>query len=531
MKNINIGHLMEVAAELALREFRRYELGSSGYSRRELYLKYVSLARKNYLRIFWRKLNEFAFRSYRGQCREPLSLGSLRYCFMFRRSDSMKLIDVDSWLQVALSNTSYFLTETKGKVYITATDMGTYPVNMSADRLLDMINAYDAYMSTDIDSFVKDVMISCNAQIKADELLTAAAESMVADLIKGKHIGLSMHEHKDRVYCKVEVLNCWNKQVSFRTTLETFRKDFLVNCHKARISVNIRKDNEQMLKAAAKKNPVYEILGKASFLKNVDICPMTRNKTTVDGALRFDGDPADIFKLGSRRNYNSYAFDEFCDKELASHLLHSPNLLCMLCFAPVTEKNPIVMDIDGKSVKFTMVDFECDGEVVKLFSKDHDIILLLDSVFTEYLSFGKQKGIDGSTYAKHYSKMASTMNELGLEFTGDSLQSANGVTRLHAKGLAKMLSHAVGFADHYSMWKGMLKVYYGSILYRFPDHMDGGKLASYTKAHESWCKGLNSMLGSRANVKVIKTPFIYQDVFSGRNSGCLPERVKEFYGF
>ena len=126
---------MEVAAELALREFRRDELGSSGYSRREFYLKYVSLARKNYLRIFWRKLNEFALRSYRGQCREPLSLGSLRYSFMLRRSGSMKLVDVDSWLQVALRNTSYFLTQTGRKVYITATDMGTYPVNMPADRL------------------------------------------------------------------------------------------------------------------------------------------------------------------------------------------------------------------------------------------------------------------------------------------------------------------------------------------------------------------------------------------------------------
>ena len=529
MKNVNIGHLMEVASELALREFRREELGSAGYSRREFYLKYVTLARKNYLRIFWGKLNQLALRSYRGQCHEPLSLGSLRYSFMLRRSDSMKLVDVDSWLQVALRNTSYFLTQTGRKVYITATDMGTYPVNMPADRLLDMINAYDAYLSTDIDSLVKDVMTSCNAQIKAEEVLTAAVESIVADLIKGKHLGLSMRQHKDRLYCKVTVLNHWNKQVSFRTTLETFRNDFLVNCHKARISVNIRKDNEQMLKAAAEKNPVYEIFSKASFLKDVDICPMTRNKMALTGSLRFDGDIADIFKLGSRRDYNYYELDRFCEKEIASHLLHSPNLLYMLCFAKVSETTPIVMDIDGKPVKFTMVDFECDGEVVKLFSKDHDIILLLDSGFTEYLSFGKQSGIDRSAYANRYAKMASSMEELGLKFTGDSLQAAEGVTRLHAKGLAKMLSHAVDFGRKFSKWKGLLKVYYGSILYRFPDHMDGGKLASYTKAHKIWCKGLNSMLGSRSNVKVLTTPFIYQDVFSGQNSGCLSERVKEFY--
>lgn len=68
MKNSDFGHIVEVVSELALREFKREELSSSGYSRREFYLKYLTLVRKNYIRIFWSKLNQLATYSYGCQC-------------------------------------------------------------------------------------------------------------------------------------------------------------------------------------------------------------------------------------------------------------------------------------------------------------------------------------------------------------------------------------------------------------------------------------------------------------------------------
>lgn len=545
MKNSYTEHLIEVAAELALRDFKRVELSTYNIRRKEFYSKYEKLARKNYIKIFWRKLNELALHAYRGQSSEALTLDSIRYCFMFRQSAAIKVADLNAWLQVTLSNSSFLLANSKGSVYITATDMGSYPVNMPAESLFDMIVAFNAYLDTDVDSLVKDAYTSCIAQIKADEVLTTTAKNMVGDMMKGKKLDLSMRQHKGRMYCEVKDLNLWGKEVTFRTSLETLRNDMLVNCSKARVGVNVRKDNEQMLTAAAKKKPVYGIVGNASFLKDVDICPLTRNDKTLDSYLRFDGNIIDIFDLKSRRSKYSYLFENIYRESLRTYPLHSPKLLYMLCFASVSKKYPLVINIEGRPVKFTEVDFDhapivwddeyddqsYDNIHVRLISPDENIFLLLDSGFTEYLSFGKFNGINVRAFKKHYGKMAPSLRKLGLELQDASLQAAEGPTKVYARGLARMLSHTVGFSKRYSGWDGMHMVYMGSILYRFPDHIDGGKLDSYVNAHKTWCKGLNSLPGVPSNFKVIETPFIYQDVFTGQNANVLPERVKEFYGF
>jgi hypothetical protein len=93
-----------------------------------------------------------------------------------------------------------------------------------------------------------------------------------------------------------------------------------------------------------------------------------------------------------------------------------------------------------------------------------------------------------------------------------------------------MLSHTLGVSG-YIPENEDAQVYLGTILYKFPEHIDGGKADSYIQAHQTWCKGLNEHLAISSGMKVIETPFIYQDVFKGENAEILPERVKEFYGF
>ena len=126
------------------------------------------------------------------------------------------------------------------------------------------------------------------------------------------------------------------------------------------------------------------------------------------------------------------------------------------------------------------------------------------------------------------------MDKLGLEYVPEdgmmSLKASTGATRVYAQGLKQMLSHTLGARDFAKEDKTM-KVYLASIVYKFPERIDNGKFEAYVQAHQAWCKGLNELPVFPSNLKVLETPFVYQDVFSGINAGILPERVKEYYGF
>lgn len=219
--------------------------------------------------------------------------------------------------------------------------------------------------------------------------------------------------------------------------------------------------------------------------------------------------------------------------------LHSPALLYFLSFITVSSENPLVIPIEGKPVKFTVVRFAIDEPIagfdadnqpvyadinIKLISEDNETVLLLNSMFTEYLTYGKANRIDEYVYGKHYRKMSKHLQRLGLKFEQGSLKSVEGRTKVYAKGLHQLLVNALGASDHFDN----ARVYLASILYRFPDDIDGGKLESYARAHEVWANGLNR-LPAASEVRVIETPFVYQDLFEGCNTSVLPERVKEFY--
>ena len=93
-----------------------------------------------------------------------------------------------------------------------------------------------------------------------------------------------------------------------------------------------------------------------------------------------------------------------------------------------------------------------------------------------------------------------------------------------------MLSHTLGARD-FAKEDKTVKVYLASIVYKFPERIDNGKFEAYVQAHQAWCKGLNNLPTIPSNLKVLETPFVYQDVFVGINAGILPARVREYYGF
>lgn len=532
----DIARLMEVASELAIRTLVREEVQKdSSYS----LLGDVRLGSKRLAKIVWTKLNELAERVNRGCAYEKLSWESAREVVKGWKCDRIYVSDAKGWIQIWIRNNLYLLTYKDSDLYITSSEMATFQVEMSLDRLREMIVAFDAYLATDIHASVTSAITAYHAQLKANELLTTAALSMVSDMLDGRQLIFGIRQYKDRLYCEVKEDRWWGEKVTFRTTLETLRDDLVVACLKADIHINLRCRNREFLQIAAAKRFEYRMFQDASFLSDADIYPAVRGCKILDDTLVFGDAVHELF--GADTNINSLHYASMVCSIGRSRVmtLHSPALLYFLSFITVSSGNPLVIPIEGTPVKFTVVRFAIDEPIagfdadnqpvyadinIKLISEDNETVLLLDSMFTEYLTYGKANRIDEYVYGKHYRKMSKHLQRLGLKFEQGSLKSVEGRTKVYAKGLHQLLVNALGASDHFDN----ARVYLASILYRFPDDIDGGKLESYARAHEVWAKGLNR-LPAASGVRVIETPFVYQDLFEGCNASVLPERVKEFY--
>ncbi|MBR5199638.1 MAG: hypothetical protein IKW20_07415 [Bacteroidales bacterium] len=556
MGNYSVQQIVDAASEMTKRRFLNDELDPTRQYAFDIRNEVKTTTR--YTTLLWKTLNEVAVRAFKDQTLQRPKWEDLTPVFLACQSDNVKVVVMGKWVQIKMPKTTFLLSESRDSYFITSADRGTCEVRVPVDKLVEILIAFDA-MLADIDSVVRDVIACCCAMQKSDEILTTTGRALVADLLEGKNIIMLLHNHKDRIYCLLKENRYWAEEIKFRTSLETFREDLKLACSKARIRLTTRGENQSLLAGAAKNNPVYEVLGKASFLNEVDIVPSLYKNTTSKRSLQFSGSLKDVFQI------NCSDFDRYCADAMTSlergriNTMHSSALLSLLCFSSVSHAKPLILPIEGKPVKFVYADLEYsdidmlvgesrDGELhfanldVRLESENGNVILFLESKMTEYMSWGKQSDISDYVYGKHYSKMKRPMKSLGLEYAQQTdkdgrivkemkcLQAVKGATKVYAQGLKQMLSHTLGVSG-YIPDDPDAKVYLGSILYRFPDHIDGGKADSYIQAHQTWCKGLNERLAISSNMKVIETPFIYQDVFKDENSWILPERVKEFYGF
>jgi hypothetical protein len=270
----------------------------------------------------------------------------------------------------------------------------------------------------------------------------------------------------------------------------------------------------------------------------------------------FKDEIEDVFKITSPsfKTYYQQAVSGKGNEITRIKTLHSSALLSLLCFSNVSEASPITINIEGKPINFTSAKFEFDEGLVgidqdgnphysnidvKLVSEDGTIILLLESKFTEYLSWGKQTRISEAVYGKYYTEMKPVLDKLGLKFSqqvdkaGDvvgymNLEAIKCGTRVYAPGLKQMMSHTLG-ARHYAENNPALKIYLASILFAFPNEIDCGKLESYVNAYRVWTNGLNHLSSPQSNLTVLEEPFLYQDVFTGSNAELLQDRVRQFY--
>lgn len=142
--------------------------------------------------------------------------------------NSWMINKTSGWAEVILQNNSYWITLSKGKLYVTSSTMKTFSVRMPQEKMAQMLFAYDAYMgSSDIDRFVEEAYREYMAEEKAAEVLTVAVKSLVED-IWPENTYFSVRQQKNgRLCCTFSSPYVWDVNVTFRTDIVNFREDFI----------------------------------------------------------------------------------------------------------------------------------------------------------------------------------------------------------------------------------------------------------------------------------------------------------------
>ena len=234
--------------------------------------------------------------------------------------------------------------------------------------------------------------------------------------------------------------------------------------------------------------------------------------------------------------------------------LHSSSLLCLLCFYGISKERPLILNLDGREVKFTDSSFEVKTPVgtdengmihesnMDVVLRGNDmatgkrVILFLESKFSEYLNWGAFRGISNYVYEKTYARLNNNhyLDRMGLKFANrpdnigySDLSSIHGRTLHYAGGIKQMISHYMGVKN--SADRGTYDgydIYLGEILYKFPESIDinGLKYKDYDSMYRILAEGLNSL--SEDKVKILSRCLTYQDLFKSYD---LDDSVRTFY--
>lgn len=220
--------------------------------------------------------------------------------------------------------------------------------------------------------------------------------------------------------------------------------------------------------------------------------------------------------------------------------LHSSSLLALLCFYQLKEK-PLKLEIDGNECTFTDCYFECKNDIkgssspsnidVVLVGENESseqVILFLESKFSEYLSHGKQDKIS-SVYDEVYNQL--TANQTARPIAGIEITRANDMWSISAsphkpqqycQGIKQMISHYQGIQNGFieSIRDVFDHIYLGEILFDFGNRED-----SYFGLYPQLAKRLNE-INECDRFEVLSESLTYQEVF--KDFGLDPF-VKEFY--
>lgn len=318
---------------------------------------------------------------------------------------------------------------------------------------------------------------------------------------------------------------------------------------------------------AAENNPVYSLFNNTEVLKFLDGLEIEktiwRDDIESERSLRLATKaPKKSDDLIHSFNLNPISFPAKFKEAIGGdgqeyrriRTLHSSSLISLLCFYSVSETKPLSISIDGHNIEFTESHFEKKNPIgrdeegkphesnmdVFLKGRDkatgRDVVLFLESKFSEYLSWGKHTEISNFVYWETYAKLFNRgyLNRMGLKYDHmdknkqySELSSIKGRTHHYAGGIKQMVSHFIGVKNitDTEAYKNC-DIYLGEILFRFPETVDpkNKKFNDYTHLYGILAEGLNSISDSK--FKIVGQCLTYQDVFKAFD---LEETVKTFY--
>lgn len=229
--------------------------------------------------------------------------------------------------------------------------------------------------------------------------------------------------------------------------------------------------------------------------------------------------------------------------------LHSSSLIALLCFYKIDNNNPLVYTIDGKKCIFTKSYFECQNDIKnaprpsnidvvltgKIENTNEQVILFLESKFSEYLHGGKKDDISDNVYGTVYNKLN---NNKWIKFDKDGTKwsiHSNDDGSHYCEGIKQMISHYMGIMNgigsgHFGksnsesclQSKDYKKIYLGEVLYQF--RMDEKKLEDYAQIYSDLANNLNKIENSK--LFVIPRLFTYKELFE---KYAMDKNVRAFY--
>lgn len=310
---------------------------------------------------------------------------------------------------------------------------------------------------------------------------------------------------------------------------------------------------KERLNKIAKKKPIYEFFEKNEFIKG------KFHKAESNSAKVFYSEDSTDEKSTLKKIFE--ITEDYFDKQFKKvtegkgnelkHILqlNSSALAALLCFYRVKE-HPIEYEIDGHKFTFNKVKFEKKNKVfsnrypscidVALYDDNQNVVLFLESKFSEYFSTAKAK--TGKSYKKYYDKIS------------DKIKNANNIVKLkdfnfsttevscnskthYCGGIKQMVSHYLGAKNYYEepTNKEVKVVYLGTILFDFGGEYENAKseLDDYKDCYKELAVILNALEleeNSEKKVTVLTEAITYQDLFSfSTNKDVLNENVKNFY--
>lgn len=247
--------------------------------------------------------------------------------------------------------------------------------------------------------------------------------------------------------------------------------------------------------------------------------------------------------------------------------LHSSALLPLLCFFNISAYNPLKIMLKGTLVTFDKVYFEVENIVkydtdrnssidIALYSSDMNVILLLESKFTEPTNGGGLKDI-----AEKYVDRLSRLEDCGLRLknrpnTFECKKWAIGTTNSRPRlpyydGIKQMIAHLIGTEtgpalelsskakpekiekqrEYSELFINANRIFLGTILFidsSFFDSTENEMIKKYMDLYEKSMQIISETI-TDPRIVLIAEPQTYQDVFKNQNPKFLLQNVAKFY--